>query len=921
MRTKRILAMFMTLLMVITMLPSLVFASAPSGELGGKLGLKGTAEVGKTLSANYKKVTPEGMSDDYVSFQWSRKTGEELTEVGTEKTYTVAEEDLGSVIVLKITGLEDQGVTGSLTAESKTVAAAGEGVEEEDPEESEDTSSSEETAPEETTEPGEAEVGTTDEVQEIPGEETQEEAVQEVPAEEEQVIDVPETSEEEIVIGNEESLVIPEENGESSNTGQEEPVSYSAEAEPEDGSDTVDFGTVEEGTEDATSAKYVVVRNTGTGDLNFNEISPEHFMVQDIDDTLAPGEEVTLWIQPREGLEPGSYEDTITYESEEGTSASFLASVNVEAAAAAAPEITADTQSLTFSDLTDGYAQVTEGQKVQISNSGTADVTLVIPQSQYFDITAGNASDLTVAAGSSLEFTVMPKVGLSVGEYSEELVFAVQNEDAAQVKVTASVKVTEAEEPAQPSVSADVTGLTFQEVTEGYESAPAAQTVTLTNNGSETVTLAQPTAENFEVGALSVTELAAGGTATFTVQPKTGLTAGTYEDTIYITDNSNNRLTSVTAAIQVAEQELTYSLTVEPDTLDFGSREAGYTEAPEAQTVTVTNNGTGTLNLTQPESDFFNIGNLSDIELAPGESATFTVQPKRGLEESEYLEVIQIPNEEGAAGMVNAYFNVTAEPRNILRSIQNPAEITGLANGTEKSVQGLKLPATVVIVTSEGNLNASVTWDVRGCAYDPSSREAQNFAVRGRVTLPDGVENPNDVSLITSVRVGVEGSSLKIASADDNAITGISSNGQYTTESKITFTAVGAGMDNNDPGEGDTRYIPLNWTIANTNSWQAAPYSATFRMSRAGTYTLSVVFNEQEYDGSNWVNTGAQDTKSVTFTVANAAAQTITPTPTGAAQGRNAVQTGDNTNIIPFVILLVVAVACVAGVVIYRKKR
>ena len=207
MRTKRILAMFMTLLMVITMLPSLVFASAPSGELGGKLGLKGTAEVGKTLSANYKKVTPEGMSDDYVSFQWSRKTGEELTEVGTEKTYTVAEEDLGSVIVLKITGLEDQGVTGSLTAESKTVAAAGEGVEEEDPEESEDTSSSEETAPKETTEPGEAEVGTTDEVQEIPGEETQEEAVQEAPAEEEQVIDVPETSEEEIVIGNEESLV------------------------------------------------------------------------------------------------------------------------------------------------------------------------------------------------------------------------------------------------------------------------------------------------------------------------------------------------------------------------------------------------------------------------------------------------------------------------------------------------------------------------------------------------------------------------------------------------------------------------------------------------------------------------------------------------------------------------------------------
>ena len=174
MRTKRVLAMVMTLLMVITMLPSLVFASAPSGELGGKLRLKGTAEVGGTLSANYKKVTPEGMSDDYVSFQWSRKTGEELTEVGTEKTYTVAEEDLGSVIVLKITGLEDKGVTGSLTVESKTVAAKGEGVEE-GSEEADETSETE--TPEEA-QPGEAEVGTGEEVQEIPEEQPQETPVE-----------------------------------------------------------------------------------------------------------------------------------------------------------------------------------------------------------------------------------------------------------------------------------------------------------------------------------------------------------------------------------------------------------------------------------------------------------------------------------------------------------------------------------------------------------------------------------------------------------------------------------------------------------------------------------------------------------------------------------------------------------------------
>ena len=207
MKTKKIVAMVMTLLMLITMLPSLVFASAPQGELDGKLRLKGTAEVGSTLSANYKKVTPEGISDDYVSFQWSRKTGEELTEVGTESTYTVAEEDLGSVIVLEITGLEDMGITGSLTAESKTVAAAGEGVEESEADEEEEIK-----------------------------EETEEEII------EEEIIEEPSDIEEgsqpgeaEIGLGEE----IPSESEDS------EPLTYSAqEVAAEDGSEGVDFGSV-----------------------------------------------------------------------------------------------------------------------------------------------------------------------------------------------------------------------------------------------------------------------------------------------------------------------------------------------------------------------------------------------------------------------------------------------------------------------------------------------------------------------------------------------------------------------------------------------------------------------------------------------------------------------------------------------------
>ena len=46
MERKRFLAVVMTVMMVISMIPSMVFAAASSGELGGKLKIKGLAAVG-----------------------------------------------------------------------------------------------------------------------------------------------------------------------------------------------------------------------------------------------------------------------------------------------------------------------------------------------------------------------------------------------------------------------------------------------------------------------------------------------------------------------------------------------------------------------------------------------------------------------------------------------------------------------------------------------------------------------------------------------------------------------------------------------------------------------------------------------------------------------------------------------------------
>ena len=257
-----------------------------------------------------------------------------------------------------------------------------------------------------------------------------------------------------------------------------------------------------------------------------------------------------------------------------------------------------------------------------------------------------------------------------------------------------------------------------------------------------------------------------------------------------------------------------------------------------------------------------------------------------------------------------------------MTGITKPSQITGLANGTKKSAKALKLPETVVISTTNGKMKASVKWDVNGSSYDPDSTDAQTFTVKGTVTLPSGVTNPDQISTIVSAKVSVNGRSAVLADPSGNTIAGIDPNAAYTTATKITVTANGAGMNNTEPGTGDTRYIPASWKVLEERKWEQAPYSATFRMAKAGSYTMTVVFNQQKYDGSNWVNTGAQDAKQVNFNVSQADGQDLTPAANRTdANQKNAVRTGDNTPIMTFVIILVVAVICIIGVVVYRKKK
>lgn len=973
MREKKITALIMSIFMVLSLLPSTVFAAA-AVKLDGQLKINGKAVVGTTLSAELKDVKPEGLADGSISYKWSRKAVDDtenaqLQEIGKEKTYVVTEADLGCKIVLTVTGTEDKGYTGSLNAETADVVAPAESQDQaaQDtqvvPEtEEQDASVSEvpaEEVPETSTQTEEgyeeipAEESGMEQTDELPEEvlepeeqtgEAGSESVEGIPAaqedgttelypaegedqfyEDDSLTPVDPSEMEDDEAGSEEVDGIPpaqednqDQSGEENQEVIDDPESvYLAEALTPDGTGVLDFGTLPAGeTADGISLN-VTVRNTGTETLHFLGNSPERFAVQDIVDPLEPGTEVTLWVAPRQGTAAGNYEDVITYISEEGAQASFTARmILTEAENPEVPALAADQELLEFT--------ADEAQILTLTNNSSEDISLTASTAEGTVIV--DPSTVVIPAGENYQFQIVPADGLEAEkEYQDNITFTDEaNAENAENAVTIPVTVVLPAEVPDPisDVTSDKDSLDFGTETEGYQEAPAEDYAVLTNNGKADAELSDPVSENGEAKYFDVlladSILPAGGATHLIIRPKTGLAAGNYKESFMVTDLTAGKDITITAVFSVSAAS--HSLSVAPASLEFAAAKKGYSQI-EAQQITVTNNGTAAETLSQPVGSAFEISQADTavLTIQPGESVSFTVRPKTGLDIGTYQETIQISS--GAANVgVDAVFQVIKGTATVTK-IQTPENITGLANGTKKDAKSLRLPSVVVIETTSGNMKAAVTWDVKSCAYDPSNTEKQTFSVSGTVKLPEGVDNNNKLPLSVKVKVSVKAYAPRTVSAADNKITGIEYNGNYTTQSKISFTAVGAGMDNTSPRKGDTRYLPLNWTVINTNTWSSAPYTASFGMAQSGDYTLKVTFQLQKFDGTAWKSIEDYASCKVPFHVSKASVtgpgQNLTP----AADRRNAVRTGDSTPVLPFVIILVVAAVAIGGVIIYKKKK
>lgn len=219
-------------------------------------------------------------------------------------------------------------------------------------------------------------------------------------------------------------------------------------------------------------------------------------------------------------------------------------------------------------DLT---GKMNEGDKLYIFNeqyngdyqtdysSPLREVTIPSESQTYtisFDANGGTGTMDDVEAQEQSEYT-LPANGFTAPAGKHFTTWAKDSTDGTLYDAGTSYTVTANttfyaiwEDEAVCSISADPTTLDFGYAYIDYLSSsnydcPDAQTVTITNTGNQQVTLTQPTANYYEIGTLSATDLAPGDTATFTVQPKNDLWSGIYNETIPVQGTSGSSTTSV----------------------------------------------------------------------------------------------------------------------------------------------------------------------------------------------------------------------------------------------------------------------------------------------------------------------------------------------------------------------------------------
>jgi LPXTG-motif cell wall-anchored protein len=239
------------------------------------------------------------------------------------------------------------------------------------------------------------------------------------------------------------------------------------------------------------------------------------------------------------------------------------------------------------------------------------------------------------------------------------------------------------------------------------------------------------------------------------------------------------------------------------------------------------------------------------------------------------------------------------------------------------TVQKGKTQAFTAIVNGPYSPDQSVKWSVEGASSKDttisesgilqvsSDEMSSTLKVRATSTLDN---TKSSVAVVKVIRANI------IPDAASNTISGIKEGTTYIVGTEIGFSVIGGGMDNTAPISGDQRYVPTSWSVNPHGEWTEAPYTAKFTINHIGNFTLKVLYQKQNYNGTSWDNIANEiDTKTVSFSVIDK--QTSKQSETNDNTTSTLPITGDNAKTLLFLFAGIIAAVSAGYMYLTKKKR
>ncbi len=469
------------------------------------------------------------------------------------------------------------------------------------------------------------------------------------------------------------------------------------------------------------AAKALTITNTGSATANITSVNSDSsdFVITEGNKQIAVGATDTSWtIQPKANLAAAKYLANITVNYDDGRSAKAPVTFIVnESTPAPVSELVIG--NLTFDPVQEGYQTAPE-KVFTVTNTGAADVNVTSATLSGKNPTSftlgGGATTIKAGATDSTTYTVIPVLGQQAGTYSATLVLTYDNGKTAQADVTFTVSAT----AGTPSLT--VGKVDFGSVSEG--STPGAAAISIENTGDVTATITDVSVDskNFTVNTTGSTNIAADATdTTWTVQPVSGLSAGTYTGQIIVTYNG--------AAPATAQVTLTVTGGKAPAEASLSVNDATETQTVgELKAIPITIQNTSAFDAAirkvtiDNTTDFtINGDGFSKISANQSDASSWYVTPKSDLGKGAYFTKVTVTYNSGEGTSDHtAEATITLNVSGSTPVVPDPQALSvTLSGGAPSMTVGETISLTANATGGDGNYQYS--WDGGGTYSDAST--------------------------------------------------------------------------------------------------------------------------------------------------------------------------------------------------------